>query len=180
MAIVLIIIISVLSIQIKKAGKIYEADLITPKLITVDHSLDKPTINKMILASRLFYTFWNTGEYKYLDAAVAPTFIEHIFQKDNPLGDRDLKISSNDLRSAIPDLRCSIEDLLISGDKVTARLQFTGTSKGRFMGHPATGKPIKFIAIDVLRVQNGKIVEDWHVEDSLSLLEQLGVVSLKS
>jgi predicted ester cyclase len=47
------------------------------------------------------------------------------------------------------------------------------------MGHPATGRPVKFFAIDILRIQGGRIVEDWHLEDNLALLEQLGVVSLK-
>ena len=68
---------------------------------------------------------------------------------------------------------------LVSGDKVTARVLFTGTHKGEFMGHPATGKPVKFFAIDILRIRNGKIVEDWHLEDNLTLFEQLGVVSLQ-
>jgi len=80
---------------------------------------------------------------------------------------------------AVPDLHCTIEDLLVSGDKITARLLFTGTHKGEFMGHPATGKPVKFFAIDILRIRGGKIVEDWHLEDNLNLLEQLGAVSLK-
>ena len=47
------------------------------------------------------------------------------------------------------------------------------------MGQPATGKVVRFFAIDILRIRGGKIVEDWHLEDNLNLLEQLGVVSLK-
>src|SRR5882762_605589 len=38
---------------------------------------------------------------------------------------------------------------------------------------------VRFFAIDILRIRNGKIVEDWHLEDNLTLLQQLGVVSLK-
>ena len=47
------------------------------------------------------------------------------------------------------------------------------------MGHPATGKPVRFFAIDILRIGGEKIVEDWHLEDNLTLLQQLGVVPLK-
>ena len=46
-----------------------------------------------------------------------------------------------------------------------------------FMGHPATGKPVRFLAIDVLRIRGGQIVEDWHLEDNLTFLQQLGVVA---
>ncbi|MHB1948333.1 MAG: ester cyclase [Gammaproteobacteria bacterium] len=176
----LIAVITVITIQIKKSGEISEADLVKPNLITIDQSLDKATLNKSIRAARLFYTFWNTGQYKYLDAAVAPTFVEHNLQKDKPLDARDLKGTSNQLRGAIPDLHCSIEELLISGNKVTARLLYTGTSQGQFMGHEATGKPVKFSAIDILQIQNGKIIENWHVEDKLALFEQLHIVAIKS
>jgi predicted ester cyclase len=79
----------------------------------------------------------------------------------------------------VPDLHCTIEDLLVSGDKITTRLTFTGTHTGQFMGHPATGKTVRFLAIDILRIRGGRIVEDWHLEDNLTLLEQLGIVSLK-
>lgn len=176
----LIAVITIITIQIKKSGEISEADLIKPNLITVGETLDKATLEKSIRAARLFYTFWNTGQYKFLNAAIAPTFVEYNLQKDKPLDSRDLKSSSNELRGAIPDLRCSIEELLISGNKMTARLVYTGTSKGQFMGHEATGKPVKFSAIDILQIQNGKITENWHVEDKLALLEQLHIVAIKS
>jgi predicted ester cyclase len=76
----------------------------------------------------------------------------------------DLKVpkacfTSQAFRSAVPDLHCTIEDLLVSGDKITARLLFTGTHKGEFMGHPATGKPVSFLAIDILRIRGGRIME---------------------
>jgi predicted ester cyclase len=63
--------------------------------------------------------------------------------------------------------------------KLNSTWLFTGTHKGEFMGHAPTGKPVTFFAIDILRIRGGKIVEDWHLEDNLTLLEQLGVVSLK-
>jgi hypothetical protein len=34
------------------------------------------------------------------------------------------------------------------------------------LGRPATGKPIAFRAIDILRVEDGRIVEAGHVEDN--------------
>jgi predicted ester cyclase len=177
---VLLTVISTIAIQIKKSQEIYDADLVKPSLITADNSLNKAAVNKMIHVALLFYTFWNTGEYKYLNAAIAPTFMEHTLPKDTPKSSYELKLASNQMRAAIPDLRCTVEELLISSDKITARLVYSGTSKGLFMGTPATGKPVKFAAIDILHIQNGKLVEDWHLEDTLSLLEQLNVVHLKS
>ena len=146
--------------------------------MTVDRSLPKADAAQMIQTARLFYAFWDTGNAEYSSAAVGNDFHDNTLPAGRPQGPKGLLYASQAFRSAVPDLHCTIEDLLVSGDKVTARLLFTGTHKGEFMCHPATGKPVKFFAIDILRIRNGKIVEDWHLEDNLNLLEQLGVVSL--
>ncbi len=150
-----------------------------PESITVDRSLSKTDAAQMIKTARLFYAFWDTGNVEYASAAVDNNFRDNTLPEGRPQGPKGLLYASQTFRTAIPDLHCTIEDLLASGDKITARLLFTGTHKGEFMGHPATGKPVRFFAIDILRIRNGKIVEDWHLEDNLTLLEQLGVVSLK-
>ena len=147
--------------------------------ITVDPSLSKTDAAQMIKTARLFYAFWDTGNAEYASAAVDNDFRDNTLPEGRPQGPKGLLYASQTFRGFVPDLHCTIEDLLVSGDKITARLLFTGTHKGEFMGHPATGKPVKFFAIDILRIRGGKIVEDWHLEDNLTLLEQLGVVSLK-
>ena len=175
--VVMVVLIAVLMMQIKNAGKISETELIKPKVVTMDHSINKTTADQMVRAARLFYTFWNTGDAKFLDAVIAPTFVDHTLPKGRAQGPDGIRSASDQLRTAIIDLQCSIEELLVVGDKMTARLLFHGTSTGSLMGHPATGKPIAFVAIDVLHVQDSKIVEDWHLEDNRSLYEQLGVVN---
>src|SRR5258706_12790267 len=145
-----------------------------PDSITVDRSLSPADAAQMIKAARLFYAFWDTGNTEYASAGVDNDFRD----KPLPAGPKGLLYASQTFRSAVPDLHCTIEDLLVSRDKITARLLFTGTHKGEFMGHAPTGKPVRFFAIDILRIRGGKIVEDWHLEDNLTLLEQVGVVSL--
>jgi predicted ester cyclase len=90
-------------------------------------------------------------------------------------GPEGLEAASRALLTAVPDLGCTIEHSLISGDQVVARLTFQGTHKGAFLGHPATGKLIDFRAIDMLRVEGGRIVECRHVEDNYNstLMRQL-------
>ena len=150
-----------------------------PESMTVDRSLSKADAAQMIRTARLFYAFWDTGKAEYASAAVDNDFRDNTLPEGRPQGPKGLLYASQTFRGAVPDLHCKIEDLLVSGDKITARLLFTGTHKGEFMGHPATGKPVSFLAIDILRIRGGRIVEDWHLEDNLNLLEQLGIVSLK-
>lgn len=162
-----------IGIEIKKSSQIDENTLIQANATTYDHSLDKDTIAAMIRTARLYYTFWDTGQDKYLNAAIAPTYVDHTLPKDRPQGPEGVKLAMSTLRKAFPDLHCTIDDLLITGDKITARLTFTGTSEGTFMNYPRTGKPVTFTAIDILQIKNGRIVDEWHVEDTQALSEQL-------
>jgi predicted ester cyclase len=150
-----------------------------PESMTADRSLSQADAAQMIQAARLFYAFWDTGNAEYASAVVDKDFRDNTLPEGRPQGPKGLLYASQTFRSAVPDLHCTIKDLLVSGDKVTARLLFTGTHKGEFMGHAATANVVRFFAIDILRIRGGKIVEDWHLEDNLNLLEQLGVVSLK-
>jgi len=156
-----------------------EQSLPQPDSITVDRSLSKAEAAKMIKAARLFYAFWDTGNAEYVSDVVDSGFHDNTLPPGRPQGPKGLLYASQNFRNAVPNLHCKIEDLLVSGDKVTARLLFTGTDTGKFQGHAATGHPVKFFAIDVLRIREGRIIEDWHLEDNLTLLQQLGVVSLK-
>jgi predicted ester cyclase len=163
----------------KTAAQAQGPPLPQPESITVDRSLSKEDAAQMIKTARLFYAFWDTGNAEYVSASVDNNFRDNTLPEGRPQGPKGLLYASQAFRSAVPDLHCKIEDLLVSGDRITARLTFTGTHKGEFMGHAATGKPVRFLAIDVLRIRGGQIVEDWHLEDNLTLLQQLGVVSLK-
>lgn len=78
----------------------------------------------------------------------------------------------------MPDWHTVIDDLIAEGDKVVARITMTGTHTGDFYGIPATGRHVSFTGIYIARIANGKIVEHWGEEDAVSLLQQLGVLSV--
>ncbi len=44
------------------------------------------------------------------------------------------------------------------------------------MGIAATGKQVSFAEVHIVRIANGKAVEHWGVEDSLGMMQQLGVI----
>jgi predicted ester cyclase len=151
--------------------------LVQPKKVTLDKSLTKAEAQKMIQAAQLFYTFWNTGEEKYLQEAVSSKFIDQTLPPGRPQGPLGPLFASKNFRKAVPDLSCSIEELIIAQDKLVARLIFSGHHEGEFLGQKPTGKRIEFNATDILKIQDGKITDNWHIEDNLTLFQQLGVVS---
>lgn len=77
---------------------------------------------------------------------------------------------------AFPDLRVGVDELLEDGDKIVARQTVTGTNRGEFLGRAPTGKPVRYGEIFILRFAEGRVVEMWGAVDTLSCLQQLGVV----
>jgi steroid delta-isomerase-like uncharacterized protein len=78
--------------------------------------------------------------------------------------------------TAGPDFHVTIEDLLAEGDKVVSRFTGGGTHLGPFMGIAPTGKYVTATGMAIIRVANGKIVEEWSNGDDLGMLQQLGVI----
>lgn len=75
---------------------------------------------------------------------------------------------------AFPDFSAEIRYIVAEGDLVATHKTFTGTHAGAFMGIPATGKPVRFDAFDLLRLRGEEIVDHWLVLDIAGLLRQLG------
>lgn len=79
-------------------------------------------------------------------------------------------------RAAFPDFHAVIHDQIAEGDKVVTRKVFHGTHRGELMGIPPTGREVQIEVIDIVRLEDGQIVEHWNVVDRLGLLQQLGAL----
>lgn len=80
----------------------------------------------------------------------------------------------NILRPALSDLTVTIHHQVAEGDCVTTRKTISGLHTGTLMGIAATGKPVAIDVIDIVRVENGKYVEHWGINNLTSVLDQLG------
>ena len=68
-------------------------------------------------------------------------------------------------------------ELVAEGDTVAGRFKCSGTHRGGFLGEAPTGKHMDVEEVFFLRVGDGKFVDFWALEDSLSRMRQLGFVS---
>jgi steroid delta-isomerase-like uncharacterized protein len=82
--------------------------------------------------------------------------------------------------AACPDLRHSVENMIAAGNRVAARATDRSTQRGELMGIPPTGKAFTITGINIVRIADGRIVEEWVVFDQLGLLQQLGVLPASS
>jgi len=59
-------------------------------------------------------------------------------------------------------------------------MKFTGHFTGESGQTQGKGQPIAFSATDLVRVENGRIADNWHIEDNLTLLQEMGIAKVKS
>jgi predicted ester cyclase len=69
-------------------------------------------------------------------------------------------------RRVLPDMEITVKDQSVQGQKVASRFVICGSHRGR---------RVEFNGITISRFEDGLIVEDWSVTDSLGMLKQLGL-----
>ena len=72
-----------------------------------------------------------------------------------------------------PDMQVEILDMIEEHEKIAVRVCFTGTHSAGFCGVPATGREISFEALEIFRMENGKIAESWGCWPDMQILERL-------
>jgi steroid delta-isomerase-like uncharacterized protein len=119
---------------------------------------------------------WGKGNAALIDELYAENFVDL-----NPIpgipGTREgLKMQLVAYRQAFPDMNTTVNDMVAEGDKVVIRFTIRGTHTGDMMGIPPTGKSGKIAGITMLRLEDGKIVEEFSLADMMTLYQQLGLV----
>ena len=126
--------------------------------------------NKAIV--RRFVEAYNNRNLDALDDILAPDYFDHTSQ----VGPEGLKQLLNMAFQAFPNLHETIEDIIAEGDKVWARITFTGTHTGEWMGIAPTGKEVTVEMVDIFKIDNGKLVEYRDISDNIDLFNKLGLI----
>jgi len=76
----------------------------------------------------------------------------------------------------LPGYTYEIHDQIAQGDLVANRVTWRGVHSGNLAGVPATGRSIELRGINMFRVKEGRVVEQWAQLDMLGLLQQIGAI----
>ncbi len=163
----------------KKLNTTLSAILSTFSLITgantmaQDSALTQAQANKQILAN-FGAEVLGKKDLTHLHQYMQDGYIQH-----NPLvpqGAVGFKTFFADWFKAVPDWQYTMTKIVAEGDTVWAYGTYSGTQKGDWLGIPATNKPYSIHAVDIFRIENGKLAEHWDVLDTYGLFKQLGVI----
>ena len=126
---------------------------------------------------RSFFELINSGDLDGFIDLFAEDFVEHESVGDLPPNREGTKQLFMMMRAAFPDMNWEPEDIIADREKAVARVRFTGTNDGEFMGMPATGKSVSVQVIDIVRFgDDGLAREHWGIFDQMSMMAQLGMV----
>jgi predicted ester cyclase len=146
--------------------------------------MSKEQENKAIVG-RWFTHFWGkTCNLGIVDEIAAPDMLLQYSLHEPRRGRDDIKSFMTDFRKAFPDLNFwGTADLLAEGDYVVGRWEGGGTHTGSAFADfligslpAATGRKMHFTGTTVLKLVDGKIVEEVGLDDGVSALTQLGLL----
>jgi predicted ester cyclase len=138
-------------------------------------SSNSPEKNKAII--RKFIDGYNSRNMEVFDELVAEDYFDNLFRQK---GRDKFKEMFTMAFQGFPDWYEAIQDIIAEGDKVWVWIKATGTHINDWnlfgVSVPPTGNKIEMNMVFIWRLENGKIVEGWEVDDNLEILKQMGVV----
>ncbi|MEO5757364.1 MAG: ester cyclase [Mesorhizobium sp.] len=146
--------------------------------------MTKQEDNKAVVV-RWFTDFWGeTCDLSVVDDIAAPDMLLKYSLHEPRRGREDIKAFMTDFRTAFPDLNFwATADLIAEGDYVVGQWEGGGTHTGPAFSDflvgslPAgTGRTMRFTGTTVLKVMNGRIVEEIGLDDGVAALTQLGLI----
>jgi predicted ester cyclase len=105
----------------------------------------------------------------------APDYRRHLSPTGPHLTGEEQRERASRLRVAFPDAEATLEDILAEGDRVAYRLTIRGTHRASFLGVAPTGRRVAVSLFAIVRVEGGKLAEEWGGLDQGDLLRQLRV-----
>jgi predicted ester cyclase len=145
--------------------------------------MSKEEDNKAVVV-RWFTDFWGEKvDLSVVDDIASPDMLLKYSLHEPRRGHADIKAFMTDFRAAFPDLQFgATADLIAEGDYVVGQWEGGGTHTGPAFSDfligslPAkTGRKMRFTGTTVLKVVDGKIVEEIGLDDGVTALTQLGL-----
>lgn len=121
---------------------------------------DSPESKKAVF--RRLVEIYAVGDLSALDQLIAPNYIGHV-----AAGDRDLEGFRQSIKYfhnlfVYGEDSFEVNDQFVEGEKVATRM--TAHVKMR-----ATGEPVTLIGINIARIVDGKLVEEWNTWEQLQV-----------
>jgi steroid delta-isomerase-like uncharacterized protein len=134
---------------------------------------NKATIRQM------YEELFNQEKLSLADDLFAADYIDQEAPPGIPnRGPESMKQLVTMFHTAFPDVSFQVEELIAENETVAARVTWTGTHRGSFLGIAPTGRTVHQKQMHVMYFRNGQLIEHLALRDDLSLMQQLSVIAV--
>ncbi len=124
-------------------------------------------------AVRDYWSAYESGDPEALAAHLDPEHLYHGEGGGPTLDRKGRREEAGFFFGAFSEIRVVVEDQVAEDDRVATRLTMHATNSGGHLGQPASGRRVVIPLLDLARVRDGKILEEWAEFDWRALLRQL-------
>lgn len=128
------------------------------------------------IARKACHAVWTEGQSDRVFELYSDDFAADCAFTDWGPGIEGVKALAASGRVGLPDYREEITLLIDGGEYIVAELLIEGTHAGPMNGIEPTGKALAFRDVTILKLRDGKIVEQRGLSDYLTMFQQLGVI----
>jgi steroid delta-isomerase-like uncharacterized protein len=128
------------------------------------------------IVRRFYEELWNGWNLELADEIVAEDVRFRGSLGATVRGREGFKAYVESVRAAFPDWHNEVEELIDAGERVVARLTWSGTHRGELLGVPATGREVSYVGAAIFTVRGGVIEDAWIVGDTQELWRSLGLL----
>lgn len=118
------------------------------------------TQNKLLIA-RLYEEVIDQRNLAVVDEMFSMDFVDHS-TPDQATGPAGVKAYFVAMHTGFPDMHVTIDDLVAERDRVVVRTTWHGTHVGMYAGIAPTGKKVARTLIQIFRIVDGKLLEEWN------------------
>src|SRR5918993_1016100 len=120
---------------------------------------------------------WNHGKTDVIDDVVHPNYVGHMPGGQEIKGVNGFKEAVHNFRTAFPNVNMKIESQVAEGDEVVTVMVMKGKQDGPLKTKKGDVRPsggqVEARGMSRMRIQDGKVVEEWVSWDEQGALESI-------
>lgn len=119
----------------------------------------------------------NKRQINLINSANFDTTITLVASPENIVGIESFKAYYQNFLTGFTEIQFTIVDVFGQNDRIMKHWNFKGKHTGNFFGIPATGKTLNIDGVTLVKMKNGKILQEQDFMDNLVFMQQLGLNS---
>ncbi|WP_084708907.1 ester cyclase [Siansivirga zeaxanthinifaciens] len=140
-------------------------------------SCDNKTNKDIEMYSNTWYEIINNGKLELFNETNFDKDITVIMSPENLVGIESVKNYYAEYLTGFTNINFTVKDIFGQGEKIVKHWSFAGTHTGLFFGIPATNKTVNIEGVTLVKMKNGKILQEQDFLDNMLFMQQLGIIS---